>query len=113
MEEILLALVPIAAILSGAAVLIFRPLSKRLGDILELQQRDKQARRLEEGEHDRLRDLMAALETRVEALEQRVDFTESLVEGGGRRSLGPPGDTLPPGEERRSPIRPTPGAGEE
>lgn len=87
MEDIIYALIPIFGIFAFAAIVIFRPLTKRLADILELQQRERAARRVEEGEHEQLRSFISSLERRMELLEQRLDFTESLVASGERKSL--------------------------
>jgi hypothetical protein len=69
-------------IAAGAGVLILRPLTKRLGDLLGAIVEEKRARAalLREGhEHRRM---MEAHSERLELLEQRLQFAESRMDGG-------------------------------
>lgn len=89
MEEFFIALVPITFILSLAGVLIFRPLTKRLGNVMEA---NALARR--QAADDRLHDehLKTLLETqnlKIQQLEQRLEFTESLLEARYQHLAGP------------------------
>ena len=88
------ALIPIMMFLSIAAVAIFRPLTKRLGLLLEAQAEEKRARHNPqlnpnlqqqgmEGEQTRM--LMARLDRRLDLLEQRLDFNESLMDNTEKR----------------------------
>ncbi len=85
MEE----LIPIVAIISFAAVAIFRPITKRLGEVLLLHARGRQERppqaAVEPTDGERTRGAIAGLERRLDLFEQRLDFTESLVERRGPR----------------------------
>lgn len=102
MEDIIYALIPIIFILSVAGVLIFRPIAKRLAAYLEQQQQLKADERLEGAQLDRIHQLLASLGSRLDLMEQRLDFTESLMEARPRRGLAPPPagggpDSAPPG----------------
>lgn len=80
MEEFFLALVPITLVLSVAGVLIFRPLTKRLGNVLEanaLARRQSMEDRVQE---ERLKTLIETQNLKILQLEQRLEFTESLLE---------------------------------
>ena len=89
MEE----LIPIFLFGSIAAVAILRPLTKRLGDVLELHVRHKYAEREQLSapapafEGDDVRQTLARIEGRLDTFEQRLDFTESLVETRERPAI--------------------------
>jgi len=70
--------VTITLFLSIAGVLIFRPLAKRLGDLIEITTRNRQA---QGGQQDvaRLAELVGHLADRIEQLEERQDFTERVL----------------------------------
>lgn len=68
---------------SVAGVMIFRPLSIRLGDLLQHMQQDKQ-KRLEEADLVRITDVMERLADRMDRIESRLDFTERVLESGDR-----------------------------
>ena len=89
MEEFFIALVPITLVLSVAGVLIFRPLTKRLGNVLEanaLAKRQTEENRFQE-EH--LKTLIETQNLRILQLEQRIEFTESLLETRHQTFAGP------------------------
>lgn len=88
MEE----LIPIFFFLSVAAVMILRPLTKRLGMLIEQAARDRQAVRADDAEVARLRVAIEHLSKRLDLAEERVDFTERLV--GSRRRPGMTHDSL-------------------
>ncbi len=98
-------LVPIVLFISLAAVAIFRPLTTRIGKMIDRSHAEKKA--APDPQTERLMQLMERLVDRLDRLEDRVDFTERilerqqaharLTEGGG------------PTAERRS--GPGPGAG--
>ncbi len=68
-------------ILSTAAVIIFRPLTKRLGNLIEARQRERQAERAPGSQElNRLTDVVNRLTDRIEALEERQDFAERLLD---------------------------------
>ena len=91
MEE----LIPIFMFASIAAVAIFRPLTKRLGDIIELHYRAKtegapQQTAVSGSDAQEIKQLIAGIDRRLDLFEQRLDFTESLLESQERqrRAIG-------------------------
>jgi hypothetical protein len=77
MEE----LIPITMFMCIAAVAILRPLTKRLGGLLEVMTRERQAVRSSTDDQDlaRLRVLMEHVSRRMDLVEERLDFTERLL----------------------------------
>lgn len=90
-------LVAIVLILTVGGVVLLRPLSRRLGELLEVMAREREQPRLE-GEVERLRDVVETMSGRLALLEERVDFTDALLSDSDRRSLGP-GRQGPPADE--------------
>ncbi|HKJ91844.1 MAG TPA: hypothetical protein VJ957_01695 [Longimicrobiales bacterium] len=84
MEE----LIPIFLFLCIAAVLIFRPMTKRLGMLLEEMARDRRAMRSPDsnGQMDRVVGLLENLNTRLDLMEDRMEFVERLSDSRPRRS---------------------------
>ncbi|MEJ2678963.1 MAG: hypothetical protein P8174_07815 [Gemmatimonadota bacterium] len=81
MEE----LVPIFLFMCIAAVMIFRPMTKRLGVLLEEMARDRRAMRApENGQMDRVVGLLEQLNTRLDLLEDRMEFMERLSDARPR-----------------------------
>jgi hypothetical protein len=81
MEE----LVPIFLFMCIAAVMIFRPMTKRLGLLLEEMARDRRAMRApENGQMDRVVGLLEQLNTRLDLLEDRMEFMERLSDARPR-----------------------------
>lgn len=80
---------------SAAGVLILRPLSKRLGDLIEATTREKRAKSKDE-ELTRLTEVVGRLTDRLENLEERLDFNERVLasldrpESSARRLANPP-----------------------
>lgn len=71
-------LIPITLFICIAAVLIFRPITKRLGLLLETNSRPRvepQADRTD----TRIVALLEQMSRRMELIEERLDFTERLV----------------------------------
>jgi hypothetical protein len=64
-------------ILTVGGVLVLRPIAKRLGAVLELYAREKQAGL--EGEVQQTRDLLETMDARLRLIEERQDFTERLL----------------------------------
>lgn len=94
MEDMFFAMVPITFFLTIGGVLIFRPLTKRLGLMLEAQAAGKRDTEAERVQYEHVRALLSAQNLKIEALEQRLEFTESMLENRvtGRfvgRELGP------------------------
>ena len=71
-------IVSIALFFTTAAVLIFRPLTKRLGDRLAASKQPTIVK-ADEAQLARLRQALEETNARVELLEQRLDFTERLL----------------------------------
>lgn len=78
-------------ILTAGAVLVLRPVAKRLGDLIELMIEERRGRA--SGDAVQLRDLVETLNARLAVLEERQDFQESLLSGPRPRKEmveGPP-----------------------
>ena len=76
-ENITALVVPVVFILTTGGVILFRPLTRRLGDLIEVMKD-----RRESGETEGIEGLREMLEhqnSRLELLERRLDFTESLL----------------------------------
>jgi hypothetical protein len=86
-------LIPITMFMCIAAVLILRPISKRMGALLEamtkerLQQQAPSA--VSEHQLTRVTTLLEQIARRQEQLEDRLDFTERLI-STSRRGIAPP-----------------------
>lgn len=76
-------IVMVTGIVSTAGVLILRPISKRLGELLEVMTRE---RRLPDrgAEVAQLRDLMQSIDSRLALMEERQDFAEAILSSGQR-----------------------------
>ncbi len=77
----------VTAFISVAAVLIFRPLTKRLGDLIEAISRDRQAK-LSDENAQRVISIVEQLGDRVEQMEERLDFTERMLASADRQRKG-------------------------
>ncbi|MCG6957531.1 MAG: hypothetical protein LJF04_16195 [Gemmatimonadetes bacterium] len=75
--EIAPMIVGVVLILTVGGVMVLRPIAKRIGDLLELYARDKQAGL--EGEVHQVRDLVETMNARLQLLEERQDFTDRLL----------------------------------
>ncbi|UCC82731.1 MAG: hypothetical protein JSW46_17445 [Gemmatimonadota bacterium] len=71
-------LIPIVLFLSIAAVAIFRPLTTRIGKVIEQSQAKKSVG--QDPQIQRIMQLMERLVDRMDRLEDRVDFTERVLE---------------------------------
>ncbi|HSH45031.1 MAG TPA: hypothetical protein VK966_04205 [Longimicrobiales bacterium] len=84
-------LIPIVFMLCVAGVLILRPISKRLGLLLEAFARERMTGRpaapLEDAQVDRITAAMERLHSRMDLLDDRVHFMERLTESGSSRKL--------------------------
>lgn len=79
-------IVAITLFLSIAAVLIFRPLTRKTGLVLETVARQNAAARRDDGQ-DRVVAALQQLNGRLDLLEDRLDFVEKLSEGRRRARL--------------------------
>lgn len=81
-------IVAIVMFLTVGGVILLRPLSRRLGDLLEAMARERtEGLPRVEDQLGTMRDLLEAQGERIALLEERVDFTEALVGGEERRRL--------------------------
>jgi len=71
-------LIPIVLFISIAAVAIFRPLTTRIGKVIEQSQAKKSL--AQDPQIQRIMQLMERLVDRMDRLEDRVDFTERVLE---------------------------------
>ena len=92
--------VSIVFFVTTGAVLIFRPLTKRLGDRLA-SSKPLPPPAVDEAELVRLRQTLEETSARLELLEQRVDFTERLLSPPRERAVVPP-PPLPAGAPQTS-----------
>ena len=102
MEE----LIPIVLFMCVAAVAILRPLTKRLGGLLEMMTLEKQAASRSSADDTdlaRIRLLLEHMSKRLDVMEDRLDFTERLVSTTRREAL--PGTERMERMERMDPLR--------
>lgn len=92
-------LMVIVLILTTGGVLILRPISKRIGDLLELYARERQEGL--QSEVQQMRDLLETVSARMQLLEERQEFTERLLATGEPRA-----ELAPPGQDRIERGRP-------
>ena len=75
-EIIVPMIVSIVFILTVGGVLVIRPIAKRISGLLELYARDKTTG-IENDVHQ-VRELLETMNTRLQLMEERRDFTEKL-----------------------------------
>lgn len=90
MEALFVALVPMTLFLTIGGVLIFRPLTKRLGLLLEANAERKRDSETDRIHYEHVRALLEAQNLKIEAMEQRLEFTESLLETRAREGFARP-----------------------
>jgi hypothetical protein len=84
------ALIPIVLFMSIAGVMILRPISKKLGLLLEAMARERSphpARGLDEVHLERITAALERLNNRLDLVDDRVAFMERLTEERPRRRL--------------------------
>ena len=88
MEDIAPFIVAVTLILTVGGVAILRPIAKRVGELLEVMANEKRAPKRVSPDTHRMVELLEAMNARLDRLEERQDFTDSLL-GAGRegRSL--------------------------
>ncbi|MDX1395848.1 MAG: hypothetical protein R3195_15805 [Gemmatimonadota bacterium] len=79
MDELAPMLVAMTLILTSGAVLLLRPVAKRLGDLLELMAKQRTGEIQAPGT-ERLSQLIEALDSRLGLVEERLDFTDRLLQ---------------------------------
>jgi hypothetical protein len=84
-------LVPITLFMCIAGVLVLRPITKKLGALIEVTAREKALARNDDAANAHVMLLMEQMARRLELIEERLDFTERLVasrdDGAARRTL--------------------------
>jgi len=75
MEE----LIPITMFMCIAAVAILRPVSTKVGGLLEAMTRERAQNQAENSDMARMRVLMEHVAKRLDLMEERLDFTERLL----------------------------------
>ena len=88
MEEFFIALVPMTMFLTIGGVLVFRPLTKKLGSMLEANAENKRSDELDRVQHERLHAMIESQTVKIEMLEQRIEFSESLLEARNGNLIG-------------------------
>jgi hypothetical protein len=80
--------VMVTAILTTGGVLIFRPITKRLGSLLEVMTAQKlRAANTDPNDTQRIRELLTSIDGRLNLLEERQDFAEALISAEDPRVL--------------------------
>jgi len=79
-EAFFIALVPITLFLTIGGVLVLRPLTKRLGLLIEASAKARGASAEERLQIEHLRLMMDTQNLKLEQLEQKLQFTESILE---------------------------------
>jgi len=80
--------VMVTAILTTGGVLIFRPITKRLGSLLEVMTAQKlRAASADPNDAARIRELLTSIDGRLNLLEERQDFAEALISAEDPRVL--------------------------
>lgn len=77
-------LIPITLFVMIGAVILFAPITRKLGNLLEAMALERK-RGEDPVESNRLRETISALESRISLLEERQNFTESLLTSGNHR----------------------------
>lgn len=94
MEE----LIPITLFMCIAAVMILRPISKRVGALLEAMTRERLQQQapgpVADHQLNRITALLEQVARRQEILEERLDFTERLIGSGRRNGSLPASDSV-------------------
>ncbi|HSJ07004.1 MAG TPA: hypothetical protein VK936_09885 [Longimicrobiales bacterium] len=73
------ALIPISMFFCIAFVMVLRPITKKLGGLIEAVTRDKVQARTDDAGNARIALLLEQMNRRMELVEERLDFTERLV----------------------------------
>ncbi len=88
MAEVAPMVVMVTGIVTTGAVLILRPISRRLGTLLEAMTRERlRAANTDPNESARIRELLTSIDGRLTQLEERQDFAEALMSAGDTKLL--------------------------
>lgn len=82
-------IVAVTLILTVGGVMLLRPLARRAGDLLEAMAAEKREPKRLPPDTQRVVELLESMNARLERLEERQDFTDSLL-GAGREVRGLP-----------------------
>jgi hypothetical protein len=87
-EVLAILIMVLAAIFTTGGVLIFRPIARRVGTLLEVTTLARQrAANADPGDSARIRELLTSIDSRLTLLEERQDFAEALISAGDTRLL--------------------------
>ncbi len=88
-ELLIIMSVPITAILTTGAVMILRPMTSKVGGLIEAMTRERtQPRPVPAGaDMAQIRELLTGIDSRLSLMEERQDFAEALMSGGERRAI--------------------------
>jgi|GEM_PF-995992 len=87
-EDIAILAVMITAILTTGSVLILRPITRRLGGLLEVMTQHKlKVSNTDPYDMVRIRESLASIDGRLSTIEERQDFAEALISAGDTRML--------------------------
>ncbi|HET6233209.1 MAG TPA: hypothetical protein VFE05_24245 [Longimicrobiaceae bacterium] len=78
----------VTGILTTGGVLIFRPIAKRVGALLDVMIAERMRPR-PVAELGQIRDLLTGIDGRLNQLEERQDFAEALISQGEVRRVAP------------------------
>lgn len=94
-------LIPIVLFVSLAAVAILRPLTKRIGLLIERQYEERPV--ADDPQTKRMIQLLERLVDRMDRLEDRMDFAERILERQQGAALNGDSTPSPTGAEHRKP----------
>ena len=78
----------ITGMVTTAAVLILRPIAKRLGSLLDVMTQQRlRVPAGDSGDSTRIRELLTSIDGRLTLLEERQDFAEALISAGDTKLL--------------------------
>jgi hypothetical protein len=86
-EDLAIMIVMTVAILTTGGVLILRPLTRRLGGLLEVMTQER-LRRPPATELTQIRDILVNIDGRLNQIEERQDFAEALISAGETQGIG-------------------------
>jgi hypothetical protein len=97
-EELFFAMIPITLFLTAGGVLVLRPLTKRLGMLMESTARARQVDTADRQQIAQLRMMVETQNLKIERMEQQIAFTESLLEARTAGFLSARATGAPPRE---------------
>jgi hypothetical protein len=86
-EDVAIMSVLITLILTSGAVLIFRPVAKRLAELLHAMTEQRLRQPAVQPEMAQIKELLTGIDGRLGMLEERQDFAEALLASGERREM--------------------------